>query len=303
MLKGVFQHLGTVTLVGLVLLAGCVGGLGGTGDSEATTTPAPTGTTVETTTDPSTSDPSTDGSTPEPTTTTAPDGGEAEDPAAVLATHRESVSEAGTYTVVYEMDVSSEQESTSIAATAYVDETTGAQFKEGEVQEGDLTATIEQFSPPGEDVIYQWATTAQGEEHFGVAEPYRWENMERLASPIGPDSRTGVEEVPAFRYEGLVDTPDGERHRYVVDDLNQLTERNEQSLFNGVRPIHLEMVMLVDPDSGLITEFTFDYGYDYSDGDQPTEVLEASFSYRYVDVGTTSVNDEPDWLDEARASS
>lgn len=152
----------------------------------------------------------------------------------------------------------------------------------------------QQYIPAGEDTVY---TRTQ----FGDDDPFLSSSpVQEGTIPNGlddPYQLAGADSTSAdslqWRYDGIVSTPDGQRGKYVIDDVDQLASATA-GFDSALEFRDVEYVVYVDPTSERVTRLV----YTAVVFDTENEVEEdLSLDYTYTDVGSTTI-DRPAWVDQ-----
>lgn len=273
-------------LVGLVILAGCLGGTATDGD------------------------PADDSSvgTSNPVASGATDGGDA--PASESAhplaskslatSHVTSLRDAESFTLEYSVEMTqttpNETQQFAFDWTVEADLGSGAQAIHADMagitgDDPNGTMTIDLYvSPDG---------TAYQRSSFGGVVQYQQvstENYNLSTYLTAMDATAELDpEASNFTYKGTT-TVDGETlHIYAVSDLNQLyvpTDAATTAQFDTDSITVFDLRLLVD-DAGVVREMTYDVELTEADS-----VMRLQFELHYTDIGTTVV-EEPEWVSEA----
>jgi hypothetical protein len=288
------RRVGVVAVVALVLLAGC-SGAGNTTETtaettDATTTAVATDTTGATTTQAAT-EPETGGDGDAGTGDKNGDAnGDSDGNASVgagvkaLRNHVQTLESAESYTVRYVINNTGPSGPANGTGVVYVGEN-GARLLNTSLSQSQGSFGVAQYKPQGESTVYQRRSFG-GQVSFSTVSLSQ-ANFGSYKRPIS----TAENNAPSFRDEGIVETDDGERQRYVVDSVDQLPASLQESPGNFTE---VELVMFVDPSTGAIDEFRQRLTVE-SDG----EVQSTVATLTYEDVGSTTVP-EPGWLSDAR---
>jgi hypothetical protein len=261
-----------VFVVLLVTLAGCSGGPGddgGDSDSDGTET---------------------DDGGPDDQAMSAL-GGSGEE---VMQAHQAALEDQETFTVVVNTTLSNFDVGTGQAAGSdsgtidglfEVDSTTGETYGVMTIGSTQGTMTIEQYSPPNEEVSYTRMEMG-GQPFYSRTETGGV--MQNASMPGDASFFDAVE----FESEGTV-TRDGRTlEKYVVTGTDQVAE---ESVFGGTVS-DITMTVFVDQSTGLLSEVDWEYTYEGPDGQQ----ADSEMRFRYEAVGSTTVT-QPDWLEEAKS--
>jgi hypothetical protein len=281
----------------LVALAGCSGGGGGDGGNGATptatatddgsgTSPTPTATesggtatdaqtstTVQGGEDTATSDPGTETTSDSGTTT-----GETGSPAFSFEEHVSAVQSVDTYTVNYSIEgVGTSGGSTD--GVQKIDTTTGERYATVQSSSGGQSITIEYYSPPNSETVYQNVGGQTQEATMSQAILFNISTIDTAA--------TNQAWLSNLRAAGTTETSLGTANVYVIDSTDQLPESGTGQ-YSSVESI--EFRIYVDQDTGIIAR------YDYRiTGIQDEEEVSLTFTFRVSDLGSTTI-ERPDWV-------
>lgn len=174
--------------------------------------------------------------------------------------------------------------------------------------DGDGESVAFEYYHDGDDTVYSKfgaggsafyrAYDASDAPINSYADPLREDTEVSTGQQGGGGSQVdgSVGTVPEFRDEGVVQTADGPRHKYVIDDVSQLPAETRDGAGGEITDVYLEL--LVDEDRGLPTNYVYRVTVDQSGSADP---VTSEFTLTYSDFGSTTI-EEPDWLDEAKAS-
>jgi hypothetical protein len=153
----------------------------------------------------------------------------------------------------------------------------------------------QQYIPAGENTVY--SRTQFGEDDpFVSSSPVQEGTIPNgLGDPYelaGTDSTSAAD--LQWRYDGVVATPDGQRGKYVIDEVDQLA--GATAGFDSTLEFRdVEYIVYVDPGTERVTRLV----YTAVVFDTQNEVeQDLSLDYTYTDVGSTTI-DRPAWVDQA----
>lgn len=238
-----------------------------------------------------------DSSTPTPdggvadTPTATPGSGETgnEGSSAFLDRHVDAVGSADGYVVSFTANVWSGGSWANLSGTNRVDLTTSESRQRITVRTQGESIEYDYYRPPDSDTIH-FCLVMQGscfnQQSFSAGD----RNTQAYANYSNPFAVTSnATDVPNFRDEGVVDTDDGERRKYVADDVSQFGADDDNIEYETV-----SVEVLVDPETNRITDFRWDIEYT-----NPETGEESQFFYEitYDEWGSVDVT-QPDWYDD-----
>jgi hypothetical protein len=207
-----------------------------------------------------------------------------------FGTYDENLREASSYTVTYDIEVSGSDGGT-LTGTVKADLERGAVYQSMNIQSGGDGGTFEYYQPPGEGYVYT-RIESDGRAYYQKDEASQTQ-LRVFAEPLtASGSGAEFEDAPEFHDEGMVQTSEGPRHRYVVDDVNQLPPEARAS-FEDIESV--SFVILVDESRSLVTNVDYTITYVPEGRD---EAVTVDFEIAYTAIGSTTVP-EPEWLSEA----
>jgi len=277
----------------LVALAGCGGGgttatPGADGDDGA----GPVVDTATETPEPAAEDTPAADATPTATATVTPTATPTAtatrtptEPNAFLREHADALGEREGYEAQFVVNTSTANgQWTNLSSALTVDLTTDERLQRTTVRsESGQTVGWELYRPADSSTVYT-CTQFQGE-------CYRQQTLDddsatnrSFYNVSAPAGSAGTADTPTFRAAGTVQTDDGPRERYVVDDPAQLGA-------NASRYDSVSIEVFVDPDTDLITRYRYEATLDTDGGPQAT-IYELTYErYEPVDI------DAPDWYE------
>jgi hypothetical protein len=290
-----------LAVVTLLALAGCAGG--GTPGDAPTTTPVPTtddtgGTTVvgddgtnEEDTDDGTNEEDTDDGTNEEDTDDGTNEEDTDDGADDDTLALTAVPVVDSFTAAFSVTTTgAASDSLDLRGTVRV-AADGASLAAFEVLDQD-GFTVEQYQSPDGAVFIRSAVAGQetvrrtDSTQFDTGVYAGPATVADDAFGLTPDDREVV-----FRSVGIVDTPNGQRAKYVLDSVDRLgaavTDGDE------LRSVALELYLT--PDDSQLRELRYDLSF-YDDSAAAEYTLR--YAVDYTDLGTTVV-DEPAWTSRA----
>lgn len=272
-----------LVLVALVVLAGCVGSPGAT----PTATNAPG---EDTTPTPMADGGETPMATATPGATATPSG----DPAAgesSFGAYNQNLRQASSYTVTYDISVSGSDGGT-LSGTVMADLDRETAYQSLNFDDDESSASFEYYQPSGEGYVYT-RITSEGQSFYQRSEADQTALMLFAEPTYASGSGAGFAAAPEFRDEGIVNTAEGPRHRYVIDDIDQLPRESTAS-YEDIRSVNF--VILVDERRSLVTDVDYQITYVPAGSD---EVVTVDFQLSYTNIGSTTVS-EPAWYSEAQ---
>lgn len=288
-------RVGVVLVALVVLLAGCSGGAGG--DAADVTTAEPTADTNDEATAADSGGEDGAGETATDADAAGSDVGEASDGGmqdTPLGAPLSSIAAADSYTVDFTL-TSENAEGTIDFDGRIMVAADGTQYTDWTIDlSSGQTIVAEQYLPAGETIVYSRVTF--GDDDPFVSSTERSENTipAGLDNPYELTGGEGPDDAPEWRYEGIVQTPDGPRGKYVVDSVDQLSSTSPTYEPN-LEYRDVEFIVYVDPDTDQVTRMVYTaVFFDTEAGIEENR----NFEFRYVDVGSTTI-DRPDWVDQA----
>ena len=153
----------------------------------------------------------------------------------------------------------------------------------------------QQYIPAGENTVYS-RTQFGDDDPFVSSSPVQEGTIPNgLDNPYelaGTDSTSAAD--LQWRYDGVVATSDGQRGKYVIDDVDQLASTTAG--FDSTLEFRdVEYIVYVDPGTERVTRIV----YTAVVFDTESEIeQDLSLDYTYTDVGSTTI-DRPSWVDSA----
>lgn len=260
--------IGVVSL--MVVLAGCGGSGGDTGDGTTVMTTAD-----QTTTTNPTAESTTTGESPPTagTTSTTTSGPPSFEPAA----HKEAIREAGSYTVEFTIE-STGTSSGTISGTQELEVDTGELYMRLDTESDGQTTTLEYYRPPNSDTLYQ---------HFG--------GQTREVSGVqgfgynftDPGTGTAAGAWPAFEHTGSGTTALGAATTYQIDSVEDLPDATTDQYENVT---DVQFTIWVDEDTGVVAKYDYELTYVRDGEEQTVHVI-----FEITALGSTEV-EEPEWV-------
>jgi len=293
-----YRYLATVAVGLLVVLAGCGGGgttatPGADGDDGAGAEPEVD--TATETLEPTAEDTPATAATPTATATATPTATPTAtatltrtptEPNAFLREHADALDDREGYEAQFVVNTSTaDGRWTNLSSALTVDLTTDERLQRTTVRpESGQTVGGALYRPPDSSTVYT-CTRFQGE-------CYRQQTLDddsatnrSFYNVSAPAGSAGTADTPTFRATGTVQTDDGPRERYVVDDPTQLGA--DASRYDSV-----SIEAFVDPDTDLITRYRYEATLDTEEGTQTT-IYELTYErYGAVDIAA------PDWYED-----
>ena len=206
-----------------------------------------------------------------------------------------SVADAESYTATFTL-VSENVEGTITLDGQVKLAADGTQFTDWTIElSSGQQIVAQQYIPAGEDTVYSRSQFGD-DDPFVSSSPVREGTIPNgLDNPYelaGSDSTSAAD--LQWRYDGIVATPDGQRGKYVIDDVDQLASTTAG--FDSTLEFRdVEYVVYVDPGTEQVTRIV--YTAVVFDTESETQ-QDLSLDFTYSDVGSTTI-DRPSWVDGA----
>lgn len=294
------RQLWAVIVVALaVVLAGCAGGGDATTEPGASptavssagsdaATPTPTSADGSTDSDGAVTATTTESPTPTPTPTSAgdraatPTNGSGVDEA--LDAHSKALEAAGGYVATMTVRSSGSDSTGSFRGGLRADLTTDSFRWDLTTRTAQGTVTFETYRPPNSGTLFicfivggecsQRSTTAASESTIPDANPM---------------SATRANQRPNFTDEGVVETENGSRHRYVADGVDSLPPDARSADWGSYESFRMELYF--EPETGILRKYVIDATIRTDD-----ETIESRSVVRITDARNVTVS-APEWYD------